>query len=70
MNGLLSEMSSLLVSVIGLILLMAVVPLLMKIMLPPLGEPLWRGYWWLVRWVLLAPVRALVFGIRYLVRRR
>jgi hypothetical protein len=65
MNGLLNELSSLLVGVVMLLVAMAVVPYLLKVLLPTLGEPLWRGYWRLVRWVLLGPMplRAYIVGL-------
>src|SRR2546430_14840554 len=69
MNGLLSELSSLLVAVVMLLVAMAVVPYLLKLLVPVLGEPLWRGYWRAVRWVLLAPMRLLAYVVRQSGRR-
>jgi hypothetical protein len=64
MNGLLNEMPGFLISVGMLIVAISVVPFLLKVLVPPLGEPIWRGYWRLARWALVAPFRLVAWVIK------
>jgi hypothetical protein len=70
MTGLLNATTDLLASVVMLILAMAIVPFLLKIFMPVIGETVWRGYWGLVKWTLLIPFRLLAFILRQADRRR
>jgi hypothetical protein len=69
MNGLLNDLSGLLISLITLIVTLAIGPFLLKVLVPPVGEPIWRGYWHLVRWALIAPFRLVAWAIARASRR-
>jgi hypothetical protein len=70
MTSLLNETSGFLAGIAILIATAAVVPFLLRVLVPQIGEPLWRDYWRLVRWVLLAPMRLLAHLIRLSIWRR
>ena len=70
MNELSAAVMSLLFSVAGPVLALAVFPFVLKVLFPLVGEPLWRAYWRLVAWLFMGPFRLAAVLIRAAARRR
>lgn len=64
MDGLLHSLADAVCGLAMLVIACAAVPLLLKLFLPSVGDPLWRAYWWLVGWLLMAPFRLLAYLVR------
>jgi hypothetical protein len=64
MQSIANAVSALLVTVFSVLIGPTVVLLLLRRFLPPLGNPLWRGYCRLFAWAVVAPVRLLRLLVR------
>jgi hypothetical protein len=65
----LNAVTNLLVSIVMLTVALAVVPLLLKLLVPAVGDVVWRWYWRLVRWLFLVPFRVVGLLVREAARR-
>jgi hypothetical protein len=69
MTGLAGAESTL-VGAIMLVAATAVIPFMLKVMIPVIGDPLWRIYWRLLKFIFIAPFRLISFIASHAGRRQ
>lgn len=57
MQSISDALAGLLCSVASLFIAPTVLVFMLKVFVPPLGEPLWRGYCQLLAWLIMLPFR-------------
>lgn len=67
---LVDAINHLIVGVVSLLIGPTIVLLLLKVFLPALGNPLWRGYCQLLTWLVVGPIRLIRLLVREAMGRR
>ncbi len=70
MQSISNALTSLLCSVASLFIVPTVLVFMLKVIVPPLGEPLWRGYLQLLAWLIMLPFRLIQHLIKAAAGRR
>jgi hypothetical protein len=62
--GVVNAVTSLLLSIVMIVVALSIVPPLFRILVPSVGDLIWRGYWGLMRWAFTLPLRLLAVRMR------